>query len=134
MCATLRRSITDLRLLISPSPPNSIQDPEMMREAQKMMADPAFQERMKQYTENDAFKASMAKTQEMLKDENKVKELEETMKMRVEEGTKELEALRKEVAEAEEGEKQRAEELKVSYYIRCCFYQAILHVSTSHST
>lgn len=40
----------------------------MMREAQKMMADPAFQERMKQYTENDAFKASMAKTQEMLKD------------------------------------------------------------------
>ncbi len=105
-----------------------------MREAQKMMADPAFQERMKQYTENDAFKASMAKTQEMLKDENKVKELEETMKMRVEEGTKELEALRKEVAEAEEGEKQRAEELKVSYYIRCCSYQAILHVLTSHST
>lgn len=85
----------------------------MMREAQKMMADPAFQERMKQYTENDAFKASMAKTQEMLKDETKVKELEETMKKRVEEGTKELEALRKEVAEAEEGEKQRAEELKV---------------------
>ena len=85
----------------------------MMREAQKMMADPAFQERMKQYTENDAFKASMAKTQEMLKDETTVKELEETMKKRVEEGTKELEALRKEVAEAEEGEKQRAEELKV---------------------
>ncbi|KAL3756164.1 hypothetical protein ACHAWU_007115 [Discostella pseudostelligera] len=112
MCATLRRSLTNLRLLISPSPLNSIQDPEMMREAQKMMADPAFQERMKQYTENEAFKASMAKTQEMLKDEKKVKELEETMKKRVEEGTKELEALRKEVAEAEEGEKQRAEELK----------------------
>ena len=56
----------------------------MMREAQKMMADPAFQERMKQYTENEAFKASMAKTQEMLKDEKKVKELEETMKKRVE--------------------------------------------------
>lgn len=85
----------------------------MMREAQKMMADPAFQERMKQYTENEAFKASLAKTQEMLKDEAKVKELEETMKKRVEEGTKELEALRKELAEAEEGEKKKEEELKV---------------------
>ena len=37
----------------------------MMREAQKMMADPAFQERMKQVTENAAFKESMEKAQEM---------------------------------------------------------------------
>jgi hypothetical protein len=44
----------------------------MMREAQKMMADPAFQERMKQVTENAAFKESMEKAQEMMKDEDKV--------------------------------------------------------------
>jgi anaerobic C4-dicarboxylate transporter len=47
-------------------------DPEMMREAQKMMNDPAFQERMKQITERPEFKESMSKTQEMMKDESKV--------------------------------------------------------------
>lgn len=44
----------------------------MMREAQKMMNDPAFQERMKQITERPEFKESMSKTQEMMKDESKV--------------------------------------------------------------
>ena len=44
----------------------------MMREAQKMMNDPKFQERMKQITEKPEFKESMSKTQEMMKDENKV--------------------------------------------------------------
>jgi hypothetical protein len=47
-------------------------DPDMMREAQKMMNDPAFQARMKQITERPEFKESMEKTQEMMKDENKV--------------------------------------------------------------
>ena len=44
----------------------------MMREAQKMMQDPAFQERMKQITERPEFKESMSKTQEMMKYESKV--------------------------------------------------------------
>ncbi|KAL7531095.1 hypothetical protein ACHAXR_003840 [Thalassiosira sp. AJA248-18] len=89
----------------------------MMREAQKMMNDPAFQERMKQVTENDAFKTSMEKTQEMMKDEDKVKELEETMKKRVEEGAKELDEFKKKSAELEAEEKKAAEDMKVS----CCF-------------
>jgi hypothetical protein len=44
----------------------------MMREAQKMMQDPAFQERMKVITERPEFKESMKKSQEMMKDEAKV--------------------------------------------------------------
>lgn len=43
-----------------------------MREAQKMMQDPAFQERMKQITERPEFQESMKKSQEMMKDEAKV--------------------------------------------------------------
>ena len=89
-------------------------DPEMMREAQKMMADPTFQERMKQYTENDAFKQHMEKTKETLQDKDKVKELEEAMKGRIEEGEKELEELKKKSAELEVEEKTKADELKVS--------------------
>lgn len=45
----------------------------MMREAQKMMNDPAFQARMKQITERPEFKESMTKAQEMMKDEDKVR-------------------------------------------------------------
>ena len=86
----------------------------MMREAQKMMADPTFQERMKQYTENDAFKKHMEKTKETLQDKEKVKELEEAMKGRIEEGEKELEELKKKSAELEAEEKTKADELKVS--------------------
>lgn len=66
-----------------------------MREARKMMADPAFQERMKQYTENEAFKRHMEKTKETLQDKDKVRELEEGMQKRIEEGERELEELKK---------------------------------------
>jgi hypothetical protein len=43
-----------------------------MREAQKMMQDPAFQEHMKKMTQAPAFQAHMKNTQEMLKDPKKV--------------------------------------------------------------
>ncbi len=62
----------------------------MMREAKKMMADPVFQEQCKQYTENEAFQAHLAKTKADLQDANKVKEIEEQMKLRIEAGEKEL--------------------------------------------
>jgi len=62
----------------------------MMREAKKMMADPAFQEQCKQYTENEAFQSHLAKTKADLQDANKVREIEERMKLRVEAGEKEL--------------------------------------------
>ena len=71
---------------------------------------------MKQYTENEEFKQNMEKTQEMLKDEDKVKEMEESMKKRVEEGSKELEEFKKKSAELEEEERIRSGELKVSYH------------------
>ena len=90
----------------------------MMREAQKMMQDPAFQARMKQITENDQFKNSMENTKEMMKDKDKVKELEDSMKKRVEEGSKELEEFKKKSKELEEEEKKGAEEsaqLKVRF-------------------
>lgn len=45
----------------------------MMAEAQKMMNDPAFQVRMKQVTERPEFQESMSRTQEMMKDESKVR-------------------------------------------------------------
>ena len=86
----------------------------MMREAQKMMKDPAFQERMKQITEREEFKKNMEKTKETLNDPEKLKEMEESMKKRVEEGNKELEEFKKKSAEAEAEEKKRAEEMKVS--------------------
>ncbi len=60
-----------------------------------MIGDPAFQERMKQYTENEAFKRHMEKTKETLQDKDKVRELEEGMQKRIEEGERELEELRK---------------------------------------
>ncbi|KAL7551144.1 hypothetical protein ACHAWF_014344 [Thalassiosira exigua] len=85
----------------------------MMREAQKMMNDPAFQERMKQYTENSEFKESMEKTQDMMKDKEKMKEMEESMKKRVEEGEKELEEFKKKSAALDEEEKKKADEMKV---------------------
>jgi predicted phage gp36 major capsid-like protein len=57
-----------------------------MREAQKMMNDPAFQAQMKKMTENPAFQAHMKAQQDMLKDPEKVKELEEKMAARLKEG------------------------------------------------
>ena len=57
-----------------------------MREAQKMMNDPAFQAQMKKMTENPAFQAHMKQQQEMLQDPEKVKELEEKMQARLKEG------------------------------------------------
>ena len=94
----------------------------MMREAQKMMKDPAFQERMKSVTDNPAFKTSMESTQEMMKDPEKVKELEESMKKRVEEGTKELEEFKKKSAELEEEEQRAKEALKVRQTYVCVVF------------
>ena len=61
----------------------------------------------------------MDKTQEMLKDKDKMKEMEESMKKRVEEGQKELEEFKKKNAELEEEEKKAAADLKVSVFF--CF-------------
>lgn len=57
-----------------------------MREAQKMMQDPAFKEQMKQMTANPGFKEHMEKTQAVLNDPEKVKEMEEKMQTSLKEG------------------------------------------------
>ncbi|KAG7370131.1 hypothetical protein IV203_027877 [Nitzschia inconspicua] len=66
-------------------------DPEIMREAQKMMNDPAFQAQMKKVTESPAFKQHMQAQQEILKDPKKVKELEKKMQEKLKEGNELLE-------------------------------------------
>ena len=59
----------------------------------------------------------MEKTKEMLKDKDKMKEMEDSMKKRVEEGQKELEEFKKKNAELEEEEKKAAADLKVSMFL-----------------
>ena len=61
-----------------------------MREAQKLMNDPAFQEQMKKMTAAPGFQAHMKKTQDMLKDPQKVKEMEKKMENALKEGNKML--------------------------------------------
>jgi predicted phage gp36 major capsid-like protein len=85
-----------------------------MREAQKMMEDPEFKKQMKQMTANPAFKDHMQKTQEVLKDPEKVKEMEDKMQKALKEGE---EALTKAQAERdakgdkiEDGDKKEAAE------------------------
>ena len=67
-----------------------MQDPEMMREAQKMMQDPAFQAYMKQIMQSNAFQGAMKKTKDSLEDPEKRKEMEEMVKQKLEAGEKEL--------------------------------------------
>lgn len=66
-----------------------------MREAQKMMNDPAFQAQMDKVTETPAFKAHMQKQQEVLKDPKKAKELEAKMQEKLKEGNDLLEKAKK---------------------------------------
>jgi hypothetical protein len=72
------------------------QDPEMMREAQKMMNDPAFQAQVNKVTDTPAFKAHMQQQQEAWKDPEKVKEMEVMMQQKLKEGNKMLEETKKE--------------------------------------
>ena len=66
-----------------------------MREAQKMMNDPAFQAQMKKLTESEGFKQHMQASQDMMKDPKKMKEIEAKMQERLEEEKKEKRALAK---------------------------------------
>ena len=85
-----------------------------MREAQKMMNDPAFQAQMKKVTESQQFKQHMQAQQEMLKDPEKVKELEKKMQEKLKEGNVLLEETQKELAEkkGKDGEDDKKEGAK----------------------
>mmetsp|Transcript_29208 Transcript_29208/g.35598 ORF Transcript_29208/g.35598 Transcript_29208/m.35598 type:complete len:115 (+) Transcript_29208:190-534(+) len=69
-----------------------MQDPEMMAEANKMMQSPAFQAQMKSVMQNPAFTQAMSKTQEMMKDPQKVQEMTSKMEKAISQGKTELEA------------------------------------------
>lgn len=75
----------------------------------------------------------MDKTQEMLKDKDKMKEMEESMKKRVEEGQKELEEFKKKNAELEEEEKKAAADLKVSVFF-CLILIGVTYLYGFHCT
>jgi alpha-galactosidase/6-phospho-beta-glucosidase family protein len=72
-----------------------LKDPEMMREAQKMMQDPSFQAYMKQLMEGQQMQQAITQTKQTLADPNKMKELEEKTMKAVAEGEKELGELEK---------------------------------------
>ena len=82
-----------------------------MREAQKMMQDPAFQAQMKKMTQKPAFQAHMKQSQEMLKDPEKVKELEQKMQERLKEGNELLEKAKKSGVTNEGDDKHETEQV-----------------------
>lgn len=69
------------------------QDPEMMREAQKMMEDPAFQSHMDKLMGQKGMKQALKKTKKQMSDPKKAAELEAKAKMAIAEGEKELDKL-----------------------------------------
>lgn len=77
-----------------------------MREAQKMMQSPEFQQQMKKMAEHPSFKQAMTQTQTLMKDPKKVKEIEAQMKKAVQDGEKALEDAQKK--SGDEGEKEAA--------------------------
>lgn len=66
-----------------------------MREAQKMMQDPAFQAHMKKVMANSGFQQSMKKAQTAMKDPKKLKEMEAKAEAAIADGNKQLEEVEK---------------------------------------
>ncbi len=67
----------------------------MVREAQKMMQDPAFQTQMRQMMSSSGVKKALKETKEVMNDPEKIKEMEAAAQKALEEGNKQLEALEK---------------------------------------
>ena len=77
----------------------------MMREAQKLMQDPAFQAQMKQMMAGAGFQQAMKKTKEEMKDPKKMAEMERKAQEAIAEGNKQLEEVEKlRKAKAEKGD------------------------------
>jgi predicted phage gp36 major capsid-like protein len=81
-----------------------------MREAQKMMNDPAFQAQMKKMTDSEGFKEHMDASSDMMKDPEKVKEIEAKMQERLVEGNVMLEKFKEQERKHLENEKKAGEE------------------------
>jgi hypothetical protein len=74
----------------------------MMREAKKMMQDPAFQAHCRQLMEGQGFQQAMTQVKTDLADPAKAKELEEKTKVAIQKGEEELEQLQKQVESAKQ--------------------------------
>jgi hypothetical protein len=72
----------------------------MMREAKKMMEDPAFQAHCRQLMEGQRFQQAMTQVKTDLADPAKAKELEEKTKVAIQKGEEELEQLQKQIEES----------------------------------
>ena len=80
-----------------------------MRQAAEMAKTPEFQAQMKKLQESRTFQESIKKTQEVMKDPEKLAELETKVQNAVKEGTEALEAAEKQAADKTgktEGESQ----------------------------
>ena len=71
-------------------------DPEMMREAQKLMQSPEFQAQMKTMAETPGFKKSIQKTQDIMKDPKKLEEVQGKMDVALKKGNEELKTFNEE--------------------------------------
>eukprot|EP00978_Attheya_sp_CCMP212_P010660 scaffold25925_cov59-Attheya_sp.AAC.7 len=71
-----------------------------------MMEDPDFQEKMKKMAESQHFQASMKKTQDMMNDPEKVKELEAKVAKSIEDGEEQLKITDAQSADAKATEKE----------------------------
>jgi hypothetical protein len=79
----------------------------MMREAQQMMQDPAFQAQMKTMMATQGFKEKMSETNEAMKDPEKVAKMELDAKRSIVEGN--LQIAQMEIARKEQAEKRALE-------------------------
>lgn len=74
-----------------------------------MMNDPAFQAQMKKLTESEGFKQHMQASQDMMKDPEKMKEIESKMQGRLKEGNEMLAKYKEQEKEYLEKEKTKKE-------------------------
>lgn len=76
-------------------------DPEMVREAQKMMMDPEFQNRMKVLMQHPAYQDAIRRSQEMMKDPKKVQALQKQIERAMNEGKNPIDAAKTAIEETE---------------------------------
>eukprot|EP00979_Chaetoceros_neogracilis_P013442 scaffold3835_cov295-Chaetoceros_neogracile.AAC.11 len=68
----------------------------MMRQANQMMKDPAFLEKMKKVGETEQYQQSITRTKEVMSDPEKMEDMQKKMKLKLKEGEEQLEKLEQE--------------------------------------
>ena len=75
----------------------------MMKEAQKLMQDPAFQAHMKKMMESSGFQTHMKKQAEAMKDPKKLKEMERKAQAAIKDGEEQLKRMEADRDDKKEG-------------------------------